>query len=41
MADFLWNAWDGSLLRMKLEDAVEPLKACVRLMFDLFFKFAP
>jgi TetR/AcrR family transcriptional regulator, transcriptional repressor for nem operon len=38
MADFFWNAWEGSLLRMKLEDSVEPLKASVRLMFDLFFK---
>jgi TetR/AcrR family transcriptional regulator, transcriptional repressor for nem operon len=38
MADFFWNAWEGSLLRMKLEDSVEPLRACLRLMFDLFFK---
>jgi TetR/AcrR family transcriptional regulator, transcriptional repressor for nem operon len=38
MADFFWNAWEGSLLRMKLADSVEPLTACVRLMFDLFFK---
>ncbi|MEA3118722.1 MAG: TetR/AcrR family transcriptional regulator, transcriptional repressor for nem operon [Paraburkholderia sp.] len=38
MAEFFWNAWEGSLLRMKLENSVEPLTACVRLMFDLFFK---
>jgi TetR/AcrR family transcriptional repressor of nem operon len=25
-------------LRMKLDDSVEPLKACVHSMFDLFFK---
>jgi TetR/AcrR family transcriptional repressor of nem operon len=41
LADFFWNAWEGSLLRMKLEDSIEPLKACVHLMFDLFFKSAP
>ncbi|MFL9960702.1 TetR family transcriptional regulator C-terminal domain-containing protein [Paraburkholderia sediminicola] len=40
LADFVWNAWEGSLLRMKLEDLVEPLKACVQLMFDLFFNSA-
>ena len=38
MADVFWNAWEGSLLRMKLDDSVEPLKACVHSMFDLFFK---
>ncbi|MGF6372343.1 TetR/AcrR family transcriptional repressor of nem operon [Paraburkholderia sp. RAU6.4a] len=38
MADLFWNMWEGSLLRMKLEDSVEPLKACVHSMFDLFFK---
>ena len=38
MADLFWNAWEGSLLRMKLDDSVEPLKACVHSMFDLFFK---
>jgi TetR/AcrR family transcriptional repressor of nem operon len=38
MADLFWNAWEGSLLRMKLEHSVEPLKLCVHLMLDLFFK---
>lgn len=38
MADLFWNTWEGSLLRMKLEDSVEPLNACVHSMFDLFFK---
>jgi TetR/AcrR family transcriptional repressor of nem operon len=38
LADFFWNAWEGSLLRMKLEDSLEPLKACLHLIFDLFFK---
>ncbi|MDB5776004.1 MAG: hypothetical protein JWP38_2137 [Herbaspirillum sp.] len=41
MADLFWNAWEGSLLRMKLEDSVEPLKTCVHSMFDLFFKSTP
>ncbi|MGF6880365.1 TetR family transcriptional regulator [Paraburkholderia sp. MM5477-R1] len=41
MADFFWNAWEGSLLRMKLEDSVEPLKACVHLMLNLFFRAVP
>jgi hypothetical protein len=40
-ADFFSNAWEGSLLRIKLEDLVEPLKACVYLMPHLFFKSAP
>ncbi|MEA3085880.1 MAG: TetR/AcrR family transcriptional regulator, transcriptional repressor for nem operon, partial [Paraburkholderia sp.] len=38
MADLFWNAWEGSLLRMKIDDSVEPLKACVHSMFELFFK---
>jgi TetR/AcrR family transcriptional repressor of nem operon len=38
MADLFWNAWEGSLLRMKLEHSVEPLELCVHLMLDLFFK---
>jgi TetR/AcrR family transcriptional repressor of nem operon len=38
MADLFWNAWEGSLLRMKLEDSVAPLSACVHSMLDLFFK---
>jgi TetR/AcrR family transcriptional repressor of nem operon len=36
LADFFGNAWEGSLLRMKLEDSIEPLKACVHLMFAVF-----
>ncbi|MFM0631172.1 hypothetical protein [Paraburkholderia xenovorans] len=39
-ADFFSNAWEGSLLRIKLEDLVEPLKACAYLMPPLFFKSA-
>jgi TetR/AcrR family transcriptional repressor of nem operon len=38
MADLFWSAWEGSLLRMKLEDSVEPLNICVHAMFNLFFK---
>ncbi len=38
LADLFWNMWEGSLLRMRLDDSIEPLKACVHSMFDLFFK---
>jgi TetR/AcrR family transcriptional regulator, transcriptional repressor for nem operon len=41
MADFFWNAWEGSLLRMKLDHSVEPLRACLDLMFGAFFKATP
>jgi TetR/AcrR family transcriptional repressor of nem operon len=37
MADLFWSAWEGSLLRMKLDDSVAPLHACVEAMFDLLF----
>jgi TetR/AcrR family transcriptional repressor of nem operon len=38
LADLFWSMWKGSLLRMKLDDSVEQLKACAHSMFDLFFK---
>lgn len=38
LADIFCNAWEGSLLRMKIENSVEPLKRCIDLMFDKFFK---
>lgn len=37
LADFFWNAWEGALLRMKIEHSIAPLRACVDLMFDRFF----
>lgn len=38
LADIFCNAWEGSLLRMKIENSTEPLKRCVSIMFDTFFK---
>ncbi|MEJ2199603.1 MAG: TetR family transcriptional regulator C-terminal domain-containing protein [Desulfuromonadaceae bacterium] len=38
LADIFCNAWEGSLLRMKIENSTDPLSRCVALMFDKFFK---
>lgn len=38
LADIFCNAWEGSLLRMKIENSTEPLLRCVALMFDKFFR---
>jgi len=38
MADFFWNAWEGSLLRMKIENSATPVRRCMDLMFEHFFK---
>ena len=37
LADFLFNAWEGSLLRMKVEGSVEPLRKCVSFALEEFF----
>lgn len=37
MADFFWNAWEGSLLRMKIENSTTPVRHCIDLMFEHFF----
>ena len=37
LGDFLFNAWEGSLLRMKVEGSVEPVRKCVSLVLDDFF----
>ncbi len=37
LADFLFNAWEGSLLQMKVEGSVEPLRKCVSFILDEFF----
>ncbi|MCA8982087.1 MAG: TetR family transcriptional regulator C-terminal domain-containing protein [Planctomycetes bacterium] len=34
LADFLINAWEGALLRMKVESRVDPLRECLELLFD-------
>lgn len=38
LADFLFNAWEGSLLRMKVEGSVEPVRQCVSFALDDFFR---
>ena len=38
LADIFCNAWEGSLLRMKIENSTEPLKRCIAIMFDKFFR---
>ena len=38
LADFLFNAWEGSLLRMKVEGSVEPVRQCVAFALDDFFR---
>lgn len=32
-ARLFWDAWQGSLLRMKIEGNIEPVKECVELLF--------
>lgn len=34
LAAFLWNAWEGALLRMKIEHSPAPLKQTIRLLLD-------
>ncbi|MDD1612571.1 MAG: TetR/AcrR family transcriptional regulator [Methylococcaceae bacterium] len=38
MADLIVNAWQGALLRMKIEQSSEPLKQCCRDLLDDYFK---
>jgi TetR/AcrR family transcriptional regulator, transcriptional repressor for nem operon len=38
LAQFCWDAWEGSLLRMKIENSTEPIRHCVSLLFDVFLK---
>ena len=38
MADLLVNAWQGALLRMKIEQSSTPLKQCCRDLLGDFFK---
>jgi TetR/AcrR family transcriptional repressor of nem operon len=38
MADLLADAWQGALLRMKVEQSVRPLQACVGHLLDGYFK---
>ena len=38
MADLLVNAWQGALLRMKIEQSVAPLRQCCDDLLGDFFK---
>lgn len=38
MADLLVNAWQGALLRMKIEKSSEPLKQCCQDLLDDYFR---
>jgi TetR/AcrR family transcriptional regulator, transcriptional repressor for nem operon len=38
LADIFCNAWEGSLLRMKIENSTEPLELCISIMFEKFLK---
>ncbi|MCU0736243.1 MAG: TetR/AcrR family transcriptional regulator [Methylotetracoccus sp.] len=38
MADLLVNAWQGALLRMKIEQSVHPLEECCRNLLGDYFK---
>lgn len=38
MADLLVNAWQGALLRMKIEQSSDPLKQCCQDLLDDYFR---
>ena len=38
MADFLADAWQGALLRMKIEQSVKPLRACCGHLLQEYFR---
>ncbi len=37
LAEFLINAWEGSLLRMKIEKSEQPLKKALTMLLDTFY----
>jgi len=34
LADLIWDCWQGSLLRMKIEKSVEPVNHDLELLFQ-------
>lgn len=38
LTQFIWNAWEGALLNMKIVESTAPVKECIRLLFDFFLK---
>jgi TetR/AcrR family transcriptional repressor of nem operon len=37
LSGFFWDAWEGAVLRMKVEHSTQPLKTVVALMLDHFY----
>ena len=37
LADFLIDAWEGAVIRMKIQQSLTPLRQCLRRMFDDYF----
>lgn len=38
LASLFWDSWTGSIIRMKMENKVEPVTRCVSLFFDHLLK---
>lgn len=38
LTQFIWNAWEGALLNMKIVNSSAPVKECISLLFDFFLK---
>jgi len=36
LADLFWDCWQGSLLRMKIENSVDPVRQNLKLLFQYF-----
>ena len=38
LAEFIWNSWEGALIRMKIENSVQPLRKFCTLVLDSFLQ---
>lgn len=38
LADLLVEAWEGAVIRMKIERSLKPLQQCLRLLLDGYFR---
>ena len=38
LTEFVWNAWEGALLNMKIAGSTAPVRECMALLFDVFLK---
>jgi len=41
LARFCWDAWEGGLLRMKIENSTAPIRRSISLLLDVFLKPLP